>query len=62
MHNTTKSNQKLSKGARLNWVSVKELKSVTVEKLNIKGVKVFSNASLDKMASCNIDSKNLLIP
>lgn len=62
MYNSTKSNHKLSKGARLNWVSVKELKKVTVEKLNIKGVKVFSNASVGKMASCNNDSKNLLIP
>ena len=50
------------KGVRLNWTSVKELKTVTVEKLNIKGAKVFSGVSYGQRSSCNFDSKNFLIP
>jgi len=62
MQHTIKNTHKLSKGARLNWVSIKDLKNVTVEKLNVKGSKVFSDASVGKMASCNVNGKNFLIP
>jgi len=55
-------NQKPSKGVRLNWTSVKEIKAVTVEKLNIKGAKVFSGVSAGKKTTCNINSNNFLIP
>lgn len=50
------------KGVRLNWTSVKEVKTVTVEKLNIKGSKVFSEVTSGQRSTCNFNSKNFLIP
>lgn len=62
MQHVIKNNRRPSKGTRLNWVSVKQANSVTVDKLKIKGAKVFSNAPVGKMTTCNVDSTNLLIP
>ncbi|MEN5193461.1 hypothetical protein [Sphingobacterium faecium] len=63
MQHVTKSNHKIPKGVRLKWTSVKELKTVTVEKINIKGAKVFSEGdSAGKMTSCALKSDNYLIP
>ncbi|WP_312190188.1 hypothetical protein [Sphingobacterium sp.] len=50
------------KGVRLNWTSVKDIKTVTVEKLNIKGSKVFSGVTSGQRSTCSFDSKNFLIP
>lgn len=62
MQHIMKSNQKTPKGVRLKWDSLRDLKTVTVEKMNIKGSKVFSGASSGKMTTCNTESNNFLIP
>ena len=61
MQRTTKT-KPAPKGVRLNWTPVKEIKSVTVDKLNVKGSKVFSGVTAGQRTTCNIDSNNFLIP
>jgi len=62
MQHVVKNSHKIPKGVRLNWTSIKEVKSMTVEKMNIKGSKVFSGVPSGRMTQGNFDCNNFLIP
>ncbi|MCY4781451.1 hypothetical protein ORI89_17460 [Sphingobacterium sp. UT-1RO-CII-1] len=61
MMQSVKSKKRTSKGDRLNWTSISELKEITIKKLDVKGAKVFSSKMNETRINGNCNS-NLLVP
>lgn len=57
-----KNSQRVPKGDRLNWISVKDLKETTLNKLGIQGSKVYTSEK-QQFKNCKEESNSkLLIP